>query len=704
MNRFPYLPAPAGRSRTAIALVALFLGFAPAAILAAAQSSTPAQTSAPQTPPAPGSASQQPDSSQPSLPPGKVLFSREAASPSESLPASAPVEPPPATERGKSDALGVTDAERSAITFTAYDLDVHLTPATAAVSIRAGLTVRNDSAAPLRRLVLQITSSMHWDAFSTSGVRLSFLSHSIDTDADHTGRMQEAVVSLPKPLGPGESTSLIALYSGAIPASATRLERIGAPADKALAADWDQVSTAGTELRGFGNVLWYPVASPPVFLGAGARLFETVGATKLRQASATARLRLAVEYLGDPPDTAFFCGRRQKLTAISDNRDVPVAESPGVATADFAPKPIGFRTLDLFIASQPPTQIGTTANPDLISAVTDHSDSLAAYSAAATRVEPLLTDWLGARPQTALTILDHPGQPYEDGPLLVRPMSATDPAALTPALAHSLTHAWIRSNHAWINEGLAEFMDLLWTERSNNRAAALAALQDASRALALAEPEVPADPSTPDVPNSSSSASESASSSSSDGSPAPSVSPAGTSLAAATGEIFYRTKAAAVWWMLRGIVGDEPLKQALQIYRLDPHLDADPDGFQRTLEKTSHKDLRWFFDDWVYRDRGLPDLSIIEVTPRQLEARNGLPSGWLIAIEVHNDGYAVADVPVTVRSGTDSQTMRLRIPGRSSASTRMVFAGTPEQVEVNDGSVPETRTSVHTRDLVLPTQ
>jgi len=47
--------------------------------------------------------------------------------------------------------------------------------------------------------------------------------------------------------------------------------------------------------------------------------------------------------------------------------------------------------------------------------------------------------------------------------------------------------------------------------------------------------------------------------------------------------------------------------------------------------------------------------------------------------------------------------MRLRIAGQSTASTRVVFAGRPEQVEVNDGSVPEVRTTIHTRDLVLPT-
>jgi aminopeptidase N len=155
--------------------------------------------------------------------------------------------------------------------------------------------------------------------------------------------------------------------------------------------------------------------------------------------------------------------------------------------------------------------------------------------------------------------------------------------------------------------------------------------------------------------------------------------------------------------MLRDLAGDSALQQALAAYRADPKLDESPDGMERTIEKMAHKDLRWFFDDWVYQDRGLPDLSIVNVTPSQLEARNGLPAGWLVAVDVRNEGNAVADVPVTVRSAEATQTQRLRIPGQSSASTRIVFAGTPEQVQVNDGSVPETRTSVHTRELAAPT-
>ena len=606
-------------------------------------------------------------------PPGIIIFSRDL---------DAPVEPQPINPAApaQSGSLAVTDAERNAIAFTAYDLDVHLTPASAGISVRASLTLRNDSAAPLTRLILQISSSLHWDAISTRSLAsgpttpLPFAARLIDTDADHTGRMTEAVVPLPQPLVPGASVTLTALYSGSIPPSAERLTRIGAPDDQALQSDWDSIAPSLTALRGFGNVLWIPASAPPVFLGDGARLFQSVGLARLRNSAATVRLRLAVEYTGDPPDAAFFCGLRQPLAAISDNANLPAAESPGVATALFNAQPLGFRSPSLFITDRPASQTGTPANPALIAAVTDHYDALPAYAAAAALVEPLLTDWLGPQPLTSLTILDHPGQPFEDDALLVLPMRAGEPATLAPALAHSLAHAWIHSSRPWIDEGLAQFLSVLWTERTAGRAAALAELQDAARSLALAEPELP--DST--------------------------LSPAGTSLATATTDVFYRTKAAAVWWMLRSIVGDDALKQALQTYRLDPRLDRDPIGFQQTLENSSHKDLRWFFDDWVYRDRGLPDLSIVNVTPSQLTSRAGLPAGWLVAVEVRNDGFAAAEVPVTVRSTSASETQRLRIPGRSSASTRIVFAGTPTEVQVNDGGVPETQSTIHTRQLLLP--
>ena len=40
---------------------------------------------------------------------------------------------------------------------------------------------------------------------------------------------------------------------------------------------------------------------------------------------------------------------------------------------------------------------------------------------------------------------------------------------------------------------------------------------------------------------------------------------------------------------------------------ISPEADSEPTYFQKLLEAQTKHDLEWFFDDWVYRDRGLPD-------------------------------------------------------------------------------------------------
>lgn len=589
------------------------------------------------------------------LPPptGTVLFSTEQG--------------PPVAGKSQAETLPeITAAEREAWTFTSYDLDVHLVPARAGMTVRARVVLRNDSASPRRVVPLQVTSSLRWE--SVAGVSVAgFGQHTVDTDADHSGRATELVVTLVKPLAPGESVELTAFYTGEIRVSVERLERIGAPPNDAARADWDAIAPELTALRGFGNVLWYPVAAEPVFLGDGAKLFQAVGRQRLRQQEATMRLRLTVEYVGDPPDAVIFCGQREAFVAVSENQDVPVAESPGVATAEFAAARLGFRSPSLFVTDR----AATVTDDTLIAAVTDHYGAVPRYAAAAGLVKPLVTEWLGPTPKTQLEILDHAGQPFEDDALLVLPMRAATPDTLAPTLVHSLAHAWFRSDRAWLDEGVSQLLSLLWMEQTKGRAATLDALGQAARTLALAEAEV--------EPNS-----------------GQALAPLVKEQAGASDDVFYRTKAAAVLWMLRSIVGEEALKGTLREYRGAQKNAGDAKGFELALEATSHKDLRWFFDDWVYRDRGLPDLTIAAVTPRELPPRGGKAVGWLVAVEVRNDGDAAAEVPVTVRAGELTATSTLRVAARATASTRILFQAMPEEVLVNDGSVPEMRSGVHT--------
>jgi len=622
-----------------------------------------------------------PAKTEPAPPKGRVIFERDDKAPApegqapaapaagESSSAYAETQPPDAE-------VIVSDEERDAVTFTAYDLEVHLTPATAEIEVHANFTVRNDGIAPLTRIAVQLSSSLVWQSLRPRAGVSTFVQHRINTDADHTGVAREAVLTLPQPLAPGASIGMTAIYSGSIVQSSERLERIGAPADKAAAADWDTILPAGTALRGYGNVLWYPVAAAPEFLGDGAKLFDSVGRTKLRQQAATARLRLTVAYTGEAPNAAFFCGRRELFTAVSDDDSAPVATGQGVATAEFAAQPLGFRVPSLFVTER----AATTTDGNLIRAVTEQSGVLADYAASTEKVEPLLMEWLGDEPLEALDVIDldpiNPdGQPFEDDTLLVTPMRGGEAALLAPVMVHTLAHAWFRSSHVWLDEGVPQFLSLLWVETNDGRQAGLDRLQASTRTLALAEPDF-----------------------------AVKKDAVGQSLIDASSEVYYRTKSAAVLWMLRSITGDAALKHAFQLYRKNRAADASAEGFEQVLEQTSHEDLRWFFEDWVYHDRGLPDLSIANVSTRPAPAQGGKSNGWLVAVSVRNDGDAAAEVPVTVRSGTLTATERLRVPGHANAATRILFQDTPEEVVVGDGTVPEMRESIHVKKILAATE
>lgn len=308
----------------------------------------------------------------------------------------------------------------------------------------------------------------------------------------------------------------------------------------------------------------------------------------------------------------------------------------------------------------------------------------------AERVAPLVQQWLGPHPLTALTIIDHAGQPFEDGPLLVAPVGTLAGSTSAPLLAHSLTHAWIQTGQPWMDEGLAEFFSLLWIEREHGRDEAVKQLDAMMQQVASADTLTDSVANTPGEP-ASSSTNQSAT--------------VGQPLIAAYDELFYRRKAAAVWWMMRDIAGEQPLQLALTAWRTQPashdSAEVQAERFETLLEKTSGKDLAWFFNDWVFHDRGLPALSIVDVAPRELPAGAGHDKGWLVAVTVHNAGAAAAEVPLVVHSGEFATTKRIRVPGLSNATERVLMQNPPTEVVLNDGSVPETGASTHTRTVAL---
>ncbi len=318
----------------------------------------------------------------------------------------------------------------------------------------------------------------------------------------------------------------------------------------------------------------------------------------------------------------------------------------------------------------------------MLSVATTDTATLPALANSAERIAPLLQTWFGPQPLSPLTILDNPGDPFEDDALLVAPINKLASTSSSPALAHSLTHAWIHTGQPWFDEGLAQFTSLLWIEQDQGRPAAILALNNLMQPLNIAEVGFDTQQQA-DAPSA----------------------PTGQPLVSATDELYYRRKAAAVWWMLRSIAGDKPLQQALTEWRNEPFTSDDATvqaiAFEKLLEKTSGKDLGWFFADWVLRDRGLPDLSIVDVEPRLLPAGKGHDAGWLVSVTVHNDGAPAVDVPLTVLSGAFTTNTRIHIPGFSNATTRVIVNAPPTEVILNDGSTPEVRAATHTREVVL---
>jgi hypothetical protein len=552
----------------------------------------------------------------------------------------------------------VPEATRRAILFTKYALDVRLETRDTTMHTRAIVTVKNAGATALDAIPLQISSSLQWEAINAEGKPLRFVHHIVPTDADHTGAMNEALVTLASPLAPGGEQTLTVFYDGAVAPIATRLTSIGTPPDVAEHADWDGIREEFTGLRGFGNVLWYPVSSMPVALGDSDRFFREIGMTKLRESAANVSMTVTEEFTGAAPTVAFLDG----VPVAVETTPAPAgSDVPGIARAKLPETRLGFATPTVFLAHR----ALETGNGLKLYARQSDAAATQSYMTAASILSSQMADWFGAKVKTELSVLD-PAEaqdsPFEERSLLVTDIANVDPERLLGPMSHALTHAYFESPRPWLEEGVAQFMASVWTEHRDGRDAAIAQMDNQRGALSLAETADPdQDPGQP--------------------------------LIAAHDPVFYRTKAQYVFWMLRGIAGDKPLAAALKQY--DAAADTSPEYFERLLERTSGQKLDWFFADWVDRDRGLPDLAIEAITP----SKGSEEDTYIVAVTVSNSGTAVADVPVTMSSVDATVTERMRIGAKSRATRRFLVHGRPREVQVNDGTTPEIEASVHRKDI-----
>jgi len=251
---------------------------------------------------------------------------------------------------------------------------------------------------------------------------------------------------------------------------------------------------------------------------------------------------------------------------------------------------------------------------------------------------------------------DAKAAPFESGSFLLTPLNFTAASAESTAV-HQLTHAAMPSPRPWIYEGLAHFAQALYTDQRSGRQAALEFMNSYRPQIVEREKAIEAD----HEPNA---ATE-------------------QSLINTSSEEFYRSKAMYVWWMLRDMLGDPATKGVLAAYREDQ--DNEPSYVQHLFAAQSKRDLEWFFDDWVYRDRGLPDFRIVSVYPRQT-----MRDTYLVTVTVENLGDVAAEVPVMAPYQGVETSERIEIKGKSKNSVRLQMQAAPEEATVNDGSVPET--------------
>jgi hypothetical protein len=538
--------------------------------------------------------------------------------------------------------------DREAFTFTNYDLTVRIEPDQQRLGVRGQITLRNDSQSPQRNLSLQISSSLHWSSIQFEGKPVEYSSQIYTSDIDHTGALTEAIVTLPRAIAPKETIDLEIGYEGVIPQDATRLTRIGAPADVAKHSDWDQISPPFTALRGIGYVTWYPIATEAANLSEGNSVIEAVGRWKQRES----RSAMKIAFTGSATSrgsTKLFCNTRNTPQASDKSGSVaPETKCTFNSLADTVPLFVmgSFGTLDA-----PPVTIAYTP---------DHKLGADSYALAIEETAPFVTKWFGDdkdKPESKAEVIELPdpdAAPFESGDLLLMPLNAKDSSLLLSAL-QQLTHLNFPSSRPWIYDGLAHYAQLSFLQERGGRPAVVDYLQSHRDALLTSEKK----------------------STTAEGNQA-----AEHSLINSADDFYVQTKAMNVWWMLRDIVGETALHAVLHSYKAAD--DKDALYMQKLIEAQSHRDLTWFFDDWVYRDHGLPDFHIVSVYPRQL-----LGGGYMVTVMVENLGEAAAEVPVTLHMASNEATARLMVPGRSKASVRIQATAMPQEVTVNDGSVPE---------------
>jgi len=535
--------------------------------------------------------------------------------------------------------------DRNAFLFSHYDLVLEVDASTATLAARGRVTLHNDSTSPQTQLAMQISSALKWVSVKAQGEAFNFNVEKVASGADHTGAVNEVSVNLPKPVAPGADVDVEVAYKGAITFSDDRLLAAGVPNDIARRSDWDRITPSFTALRGAGYVLWYPVEIAPSPLDTSQHVLNDVASWRYRNASAS--MNVQWHWIGEQaPRILTANGVVRTLQSVGEQPDSIEIQWSHLGV--LAP---------VIVAGQYYAQTCSAGTVYRLISTLASESAAPLYQEGCNKIAVAITDWTGHTPVNVqfIELPESDDAPYDSGPTFLTPMRSKDVPTIELQVVHALSHAALASYRPWIEEGVAHFVQARTRELQGGRTAAIHFMDERRSLLADVEGM---------------GASESAG-----------------SLVQSDSEVMFRTKAMYVWWMLHDMVGDAAMTKALAAY--SQSADHGAAEMQRLLEAqlqkdSAHKDLEWFFDDWVYRDRGLPDFTVTNVLPRK-----GLNGSWLVAVTVENSGNAGAEVLVRLRMPGGETSQRVIVRAHDKVVVRIPTTERPTEVIVNDGSVPE---------------
>jgi aminopeptidase N len=239
---------------------------------------------------------------------------------------------------------------------------------------------------------------------------------------------------------------------------------------------------------------------------------------------------------------------------------------------------------------------------------------------------------------------------------------------------HEIAHQWFGNavtettwDDAWLSEGFATFFTLLFIENEYGKEAYNKGIIKAKKTVFDLSVKMP-DFSI--------------------------ISPRSAEKEPVTSGITYQ-KGAWVLHMLRNLVGEVNFKKGIQTYYAKFYnANATTDDFRKAMEKTSGKDLKQFFKQWLYQ----PINPVINAT-WQYDAAN---KKIIIQLEQTQQGDIVFNVPVEIgvyKSGSPTPIiLKMNLTKKHGVQTFTV-TGTPDKVALDPNNILLSNNSISEKEM-----